>query len=124
MIERSGSVPLKNGAGPGLRIRIRIPGAPKPHGSYGSGSWNDPDPEVGFLPKKYLPEVPGEEGEEKLPNDKEIFDDDATEDALAPTHKLNGQHEGGLENARLKMNKNAREIWRKKMLERNSGSMV
>ncbi len=84
-----------------------IPGGPKPHGSYGSGSWNDPDPEVGFPKKRDLPEVPGEEGEKKLSDDEEIFDDDAAEDALAPTHKLNGQHEGGLENASLKINKNA-----------------
>jgi hypothetical protein len=49
-----------------------------------------------------LPEVPGEKGKEKLPYHEEIFDDDTAEDALAPTHKLNGQHEGGLENARLK----------------------
>jgi hypothetical protein len=54
-----------------------------------------------------LPEVPGEEGEKKLPDDEEIFDDNTAEDVLAPTHKLNGQHEGGLENARLKMNKDA-----------------
>jgi hypothetical protein len=54
-----------------------------------------------------LPEVPGEEGEEKLPDDEEIFNDNTAEDALAPTHKLNGQHEGGLENARLKINKDA-----------------
>ncbi len=51
--------------------------------------------------------MPGEEGEEKLPDDEEIFDDDAAEDALAPTHKFNGQHEGRLENARLNINKNA-----------------
>ncbi len=68
-------------------------------------------------PKKDLPEVPGEEGEEKLPHDEEIFDDDAAEDALAPTHKLNGQHEGGLENARLKINKNAWKRMLKKTLE-------
>jgi hypothetical protein len=71
-----------------------------------TGIWNDPDPEVGFPKKRDLPEVPGEEGEEKLPYDEEIFDDNTAEDALAPTYKLNGQHEGGLENARLKINKN------------------
>ncbi len=57
--------------------------------------------------------MPGEEGEKKLPDDEEIFDDNTAEDALAPTHKLNGQHEGGLENARLKINKNAWEILEK-----------
>jgi hypothetical protein len=59
------------------------------------------------FPQKDLPEVPGEEGEKKLPHDEEIFDDNAAKDALAPTHKLNGQHEGGLENARLKIKKDA-----------------
>ncbi len=54
-----------------------------------------------------MPELPGEEGEEKLPDDEEIFDDNTAEDALAPTHKLNGQHEGGLENTRLKINMEA-----------------
>ncbi len=72
--------------------------------------------EVSF-PKRDLPEVPGEEGEEKLPDDEEIFNDNTAEDALAPTHKLNGQHEGGLENARLKINKDAWENFWKRMLE-------
>jgi hypothetical protein len=65
-----------------------------------------------------LPEVPGEEGEKKLPDDEEIFDDNTAKDALAPTHKLNGQHEGGLENTRLKVNMNAREILEKNAREK------
>jgi hypothetical protein len=73
-------------------------------------------------PKTDLPEVPGEEGEEKLPDDEEIFNDNTAEDALAPTHKLNGQHEGGLENTRLKINKNLKKFW-KRTLARNSRSL-
>ena len=64
--------------------------------------------------------MPGEEGEEKLPDDEEIFDDNTAEDALAPTHKLNGQHESGLKNSCLKIKKEGLRNFRKEC-SRNFG---